>query len=242
MDLVEICYELQVTFATLVELTTDALQRKNVDARRLKSFLTTLHRARKENASDHEQQALNDATQVSDVIDYFSRIGAWDFLNFLLLITLIGKYECNGIEEDLAMYRAQIEGFKKTTKLRDFLVAWSGRSSVKEEMQSDREVVDLMVKVEGTWPDFTLAQVSKKEGYMADEFRVRQSVLQLRNAKSGCVWLVWVIPLSVAELMTKILLERKPDLIKGGILQLAIKGKIHYKVLPCLMYNNYNRS
>ena len=196
----------------------------------MNTFLTLLHTARKENQPELAQPPPHGLTKVCDVINHFSIVGAWDFLNFLLLVDLIEKYEC-GIEGDMAKYREEIEEFKKVTKLRDFLKAWSGRSTITQEENNVQGVVDLTVKVDGTWPDFTLADLSDKEGFMEEEFQARQFVFQLRNGRGGCVRLIWVVPLSVAESMKKTLLDRKPNLIEGGILQLAIKGDVYYEVL-----------
>ena len=232
-NLVSIIRGLNRRFASLLKVVFGELQMQEVRVDALKIFLTQLYAACKENApeldSTEQQLATHNIVTIDDVMAQFSKAGAWDFLNFSLLNELIEEYKCSNSKEAIDEYQKEINQFKSSTKLKDFLRAWSGRASLAYMEQSGKKAT-VMVKVEESWSEFTLEQVAQSQMYLADEFRLRQFVFTLANATHGCVRLMWFVSPSVAAEMRKVLQERKPDLIKGGILQLAIDGRILYEV------------
>ena len=167
----------------------------------------------------------------------FDQHRVWDFQNFRFLDLLL-KHFLPGNESlklEVGEYAKRVVEFQASTKLRDFLSVWSGQG-VTDVLKDGHEI--LQTTVIGDLSSFTLADVAKKQAYLAREFLLQEFVFKVLHAGSGSVILYWLVSKRVAEHIKETFEKVKPDLREGGILELFVGDCLIYKV--CLYTCTYN--
>ena len=214
-------------FAALLSLVHHYLETNNVPPGDLHVYLTQLSVSTKENIpffSDSMAEIMSQRT-INQIFAFLSRIGAWSFLNYRLLECVAKRFGDEDLRGKVWEYGQQIQVFKSQTKLADFLRVWSGRSPY--GTLPDR--MPLIAKFEANWPEFTLADLAKLQGYIASEFNLEEYVLHFSNGESGCVHLMWLVPTSVVVLIKRAIMENNPNLKLMNISELTFDGFV-YKV------------
>lgn len=216
---------IQRSFSSLLVKAFVACNRKPVPVNELRMFLTQRCVDQKSTIPLFQQSMLEiiNHSSLEQIIMLMSRIGAWSFLNFHLLEEISTEFEIHQLVEPIAAYTQEVEHFKEETTLVDFLSVWNGRSGA----DSIPDCKPVIVKLKEKWPQFTLADVSKKAGFLANEFHLKP-VFQLANGNAGSVYIMWLVPVAAASHM-QILMEsqNRPDLVSSGINELVIGERIY---------------
>ena len=201
---------------------------KDVPLPEIRIFIKSISADEKESIPLYTQSMAEmlTTTSVEEVISLCSRIGVWDFYNFQVLEDVAVEFRCSTLQQKLAEYTAEVEDFKSDTKLSDFLRVWSGRTP----HGSIPDCEPVIVKVKKHWPNYTLQDVAEFEGYLAKEFKVRQLVFKLSNAREGCVSLMWLVPKSAIAVMQAAMQKMSKRRLKELNIQLLCIGKTLYKV------------
>ena len=172
--------------------------------------------------------------QVQDIFLLLSRIGAWDFLNFSILVDVLDEFRVTHLREQMSKYKDKIACFKDETALVDFLSVWGGKSD--DQILPDCKAV--IARSGADIASFTLANASEMAGFLADEFNLKLLNFRLANGCPGSVYVMWLVPSSAALHMLKRMKSRKvPDLLQCGILELGIDRTI-FKVHLYVIYKH----
>ena len=227
--------KLETNFAGLLCFAHEVLKNAGVKDSSVRIFFNQMSVSHKENIPLYAERMAEIVSHVTleEIFLFCSRIEVWNFLNFQLLQDLADHFEVNDLHKRLEKYSAEVNGFKRSTKLVDFLRIWAGRNSLKTLPDSE----PIFAKLKAfKWEDFTLEDVARHEQYLTSEFRLRQLVMRFSNAGEGCVVLMWLVTKPVAAEMKKIMSsEEKPAFDGMTIEELNIGGK-PFKVLTVLFH------
>ena len=210
-------------FSALLPIVHNKLQEIGVSPDTLRIYLTSLSVSRKESMPRFGEYMAEIFTETehSQIFGILSRIGAWSMLNFSLLVDVTEEYGDDELKTQVSEYKAEVEIFKRETKLQDFLPIWAGRSSYGSLPNSEA----LIAKLQGKWGDCSLADVAEVEGCLADEFLLEHQVFHFSNGEPGCVCLMWLIPKSAATLIKQAILKSRVYLKETKICELMVVGE-----------------
>lgn len=221
---------LEKRFAVLVLNTYDNFQEKKIAVPRICLFLNELSVSLKENAPGFslKTQELFMQASLYQIFVHLRQIGAWDFLNFYLLESLIEEFGDAELQAKISEYGKEVKLFKKNTKLINFLRVWSNREAAK----SLPDCKPLIAKLNMEWPECTLEDIDKLEGQLASEFQLNRFIFRLSNASPGSVFLLWLIPKSAAELIKKDTKAKQPNFTNMNIQLLVVDDEcLIFKVI-----------
>ena len=224
--------ELERKFSNFVTTTFCSLRDSNIDVEAFKVFVTEIAMSHQESIP-YINHHLADVIHVSAFDKMFPTLrhnGMWDFLNFIVLEEVVGKFGDEKLKAEMEKYCDDIEAFRQNTKLTDFLRVWDSRTP--DGFYPG--CVPVVAKFNLNWPECTLADVAEKEALLASEFNVRKLVFRLSNAIPGSVCLMWLIPKPAIRLMKRAIEEGKSNLWALDIQKIWIDGKLMYNVCDTL--------
>ena len=175
------------------------------DIQDMKVYLTSLSVSIKEDTSpcvftSHQAEIIAHS-EIPQIFQWLTLNGCWSFLNFFLLESLVDEYGDDSLKTRIAEFREGMEKFKEETKLADFLPAWSGRCP--HVPASGFEPI--ILRVNKDWPNCTLADVAKMEGYLESSFLINRFILKFANSHPGSVVIMWLIPSHAIPYLKKII-------------------------------------
>ena len=130
--------------------------------------------------------------------DLWARLGNyWDFLNFDLLEHVINKFGSAGLKYKMESYKDDLQSFRKSTRLCDFIDCWPVRGQNPPEM----ELREFVVKAGHHWDNCTLEDLEKLKGVITRKFFLPEFVLRLREIKEGCITITWLIPVPFVKVL-----------------------------------------
>ena len=198
----------------------------------IKSFLTTLTVGIQEDTSPcvflYHQAEIIAHNKLSQVFQWLTLHGFWSFLNFYLLEKIVDKY---GTDDDLkkriGAFKHDMEKFKLEMKLVDFLPAWSGRCPHIPAAGFE----PIILRVNKDWPQCTLADIAKMEGYLESRFLINRFILRLANGRYGSVVIMWLVPSqAIAYLKERIMAVGTKSLREEGIIEVMLGENFVMKV------------
>ena len=198
-------------------------QLPETDIEEIKLFLTSLTVSIQEDTSPAvfttHQAAILSCSTLTQIFQWLSIHGFWNFLNFYLLERLVEIYCSVEIKEKVKAFQEEMEKFKKETKLADFLPAWSGRCP---HIPSSG-FTPIILRVNRDWGNCTLADVARMEGFIESRFLINRFLLRFANGLSGSVWIMWLLPShAVAFLRKKIAKIDSKFLIEEQITEVVL--------------------
>lgn len=230
--------ELQREFASLVRQAYASLSKEPSSVNELRVLVNQLCAGQKGSIPLFSESMLEliSIEEIQGIFLLLSRIGAWDFLNFSILSDVLNDFEVTQFKDRMTKYEEKIARFKKETVLVDFLSVWGGKCD--EQILPDYKAV--IAKSGADSATFTLADASEMAGFLADEFNLKVLHFRLANGCPGSMYVMWLVPSSVALHMLEIMKSKEPpDLLQGGILELGIDRTV-FKVYPHnILIGNY---
>ena len=121
----------------------------------------------------------------------WARLGNyWDFLNFDLLEHVINKFGNAGLKHKMESYKHDLQSFRMSTRLCDFIDCWPVRGQAPPEM----ELREFVAKVGHHWDHCTLEDLDMLEGAITRKFFLPKLTLRLSEIKPGSIIIMWLIP------------------------------------------------
>ena len=159
-----------------------------------------------------------------------SRIRAWDFLDYSLLLDAVKEFsvytQASDLQSKITIFEKKVNAFQAETKLIDFLRVWKSHCIEKEFPVCEM----LIAKCEGDMKQVTLADVARKAKLLAGKFNLITLAARFGWGHPGSFYLMWYIPEAVARHIEKNMESKeRPNLVCFGIQQLVVGRKI-YKV------------
>ena len=165
---------------------------------RLRARLVLLDVSRKHEHQEFINNHLMNFHQKMTFTDLWARLGNyWDFLNFDLLEHIINKFGSAGLKHKMKSYKRDLQSFRKSTRLCDFISCWPVRGQTPPET----ELREFVAKVGHHWDNCTLEDLEKLKGVITHKFFLPEFVLRLRELKEGCITIIWLIPVPFVKVL-----------------------------------------
>ena len=213
------------------------------DIQDIKVFLTSLSVSIREDTSpcvftSHQAEIIVH-NKLPQIFQWLTINGFWSFLNFYLLESLVERYGDDDLKKRVTEFKEDMEKFKKDMKLVDFLPAWSGRCP--HVPASGFEPV--ILRVNKDWPNCTLADIARLEGYLESRFMINRFILRFANSHPGSVVIMWLVPSHViAFLKKRIMAVGTKSLSEVGVVEVRFNDNLIMKVLYNFSYSFENDS
>ena len=198
----------------------------------IKSSLISLSMSIREDVStcvftSHQAEIIT-YNKVPQIFQWLTINGFWSFLNFYLLEKLVDRHSSSDdLKKRVADFKAEMEKFKQEMKLSEFLPAWSGRCP--HVSASGFEPVILRVNTD--WPNCTLADVARLEGYLESRFLINRFILRFANSHPGSVVIMWLVPShAIPYLKNRIMAVGTESLSEVGIVEMKFGDNFTVKV------------
>ena len=209
----------------------ESLCKRNVPVDKLVTHLLSLgtfdpvYKASQKPALHNFSQELRSAQSIEDVL-YIIR----DYISFFNYQVIEHIVEGLGTDQD----RAELQNYK-----RDF-----GEYSKRRVYEcppeygpkSDAEHVDLVVKLDSVFEEFTIKELMKFQYRLGRKFCVSsQSVLRLCRVEGGCVQLIFQVPSFVQQEIFPLSSEQESALAAEGVIRLTC-GDYQFATKVCRCY------
>ena len=216
-------------FGALLVKTSTELETLKAPVDKVCLYLTSLSASKQANAPyfDKYTAALMSESSISRIFTILSRNGDFNFLNFRLLQLAVKKFGNQNLKAQVEDYGVKVIEFMKETKLTDFLRVWSGQAAYGSVL--DRQL--LVVKLDREWPKATLWCIAETEKYLAGEFQLNDFIFRFKEARPGCVILMWLIPSCAAQLIKDAMKTKTPNFKRMKIRELIVNGDVLFQVL-----------
>ena len=188
--------QLEDRFLELTECTYELLVDRNIDVNRLRARLVSLDVSRKHEHQEFINNHLMNVDQRMTFTDLWARLGNyWDFLNFDLLEHIINKFGSEDLKRKMESYKHDLQSFRRSTRLCDFIDCWPVRGQTPPEM----ELRDFVAKVGHHWENCTLEHLETLKGFITHKFFLPEFTLQLKKLTKGSITITWLIPVSFVK-------------------------------------------
>ena len=195
----------------------ESLRERNIPVDRLVAHLLLLrafdpvYKDSQKSALQSFFQELRSAGSIGDVLfiirDYFS------FFNYRVIKHIV---EGLGTDQDRVELQNYERDFDEYSKRRVY------ECPPEYGSKSDAEHVDLVVKVDSVFDEFTVKELMNFEYRLSRIFFVTpQSVLRLCRVEEGCLQLIFQVPLFVQQEIFPLAIEQERDLAAEGVIRLT---------------------
>ena len=220
---------LQKKFDDVLLLAQKSFKSRAVPLSELRLKVTSLCVSQKQNIPlfDQSEIRLINTYSYEEIFTFLTSKEVWGFLNFQVLQEIVEQFIPSDTEVSgkISEYTPQVDAFKDETYLQDYVrIRGSGANTIPEYR-------DVMVKIQRDYDRFTLADLSKEEGFLANQFLLNQFIFWLKNVEPGCIQITWLVPASAVQLLKPDELAKKGKALKErGIREIWVDGRYVYKV------------
>ena len=220
---------LQDEFNSIMIDTESWLTSKEAPLKSFQLLITNLCVNQKQNIPLFSPEMMNKISNYTfyEAFLFLSRNEVWDFLNFHVLKKIVKQFisDAGGFNRRIAQYEVRVKTFKQETYLQDYIKV---RASGAHPIPGCK---DVMVKIEQDYETFTLAQLSEQEEFLCSQFLLNQFIFRLKESRSGCVQITWLVPQAAIDLLMPANLARNGEALKEhGILEIRVDNRYVYKV------------
>ena len=218
--------QLEDCFVELTECTYEILVEKGIDVHRLHARLVSLDVFRRHEHQEFVDKHLMNIDQNMTFNNLWARLGSyWDFLNFDLLEHIINKFGSEDLKQKMKSYKHDLQSFRRSTRLCDFIDCWPVRGQTPPETELRRFVV----KVGHHWDSCTLEDLETLKGVITRKLFLPGFALQLEEIMKGSITITWLIPVPfVKTLMEAIETTGSEFFLEQKIETITIDGQVWY--------------
>lgn len=226
-------------FAILVTTAGKHLQKKGVDVKDIQMFLITIYSSPgSTDGSDLVITVLESATSLSEIFRALSKYRLWDYRNYYLLKLIIEKFANDDHELNtmLEKYQEDLKSHILVQKMKPFLDAFktSAGENLSNELVLPPELFkNLTIKVGVDITKRSLLYVDELWNFLTHQFSLPRPALILHRIAKGCVSIMWLIPSTLVEHITRII-GKNPNIFASDsdlhILRVMLEGQCIYTV------------
>ena len=188
--------QLQCQFRDLVYCTHIALVDNGISVDKLYAWLVALDVSQKHEHQDFIENHLMNIHQDTTFRNLWAKLGKyWDFLNFDLLEHVISKFGSEDLKHKMKSYKYDLQSFRKSTRLCDFIHCWPMRGQTPPET----ELREFIMKVGHQWDSCTLEDLESLKGVITRKFFLPEFTLRLKKLMEGSITITWLIPVPFVE-------------------------------------------
>ena len=187
---------LQNKFFSVATRTSDQIRRKKVDAQDFRiEFVMRVDVSQRQQYQQFLQSCLMKLETSISIEDLLCRLSMhWDFFNYGLLEHTVNVFGDASLQQDMKDYADKLRAFRVNTKLCDFIDNWPVRGEDPPKADFKRVVIKMGKK----WEECTLEDIENFRETLNHKFFLPNFALLLREAKQGCVCLIWYTPAPIA--------------------------------------------
>ena len=183
--------QLEDRFLELAECTYELLVDRSIDVNCLHARLVSLDVFRRHEHQEFIDKHLMSIDRNMTFNNLWARLGNyWDFLNFDLLEHIINKFGSAGLKHKMKSYKRDLQSFRRSTRLCDFIDCWPVIGQTPPEM----ELREFVAKVGHQWKNCTLEHLETLKGVITHKFFLPKFTLRLREIMEGSITITWLIP------------------------------------------------
>ena len=221
----------QKKFARLLRLAYRLLNNSNLSSSELRIWLIQRCADEQEEVPLFSKLMIDIVNQANpeEVFMHMSRTGAWNFLCFFMFEEVLEEFidsetdaaQYESFNSEFSSFKSEVQAFKERTLLLKFLFVWGRKGDCDESARS------VIVKSIAHHESFTIHDACKIGSLLAGQFSLKQIAFQLSSGDKGSVYIKWLVPAAVSKHIFEVMKSKKrPDLLKLGILELAVERKI----------------
>ena len=218
--------QLEGRFLELTECTYELLVDRSIDVNRLRARLVSLDVSRKHEHQEFINNHLMNVDQRMTFTDLWARLGNyWDFLNFDLLDHIINKFGSEDLKHKMKSYKHDLQSFRKSTRLCDFIHCWPVRGQTPPET----ELREFIMKVGHQWDSCTLEDLESLKGVITRKFFLPEFTFRLKKLMEGSITITWLIPVPFVKTLQEAIQSNSSEFfMKQKIEAITIDGKECY--------------
>ena len=183
--------QLESRFLDLVYCTHIALVDNGINVDKLHGWLVALDVSRKIEHQEFIDNHLMNIHQDTTFSNLWAKLGKyWDFLNFDLLEHVINKFGSEDLKHKMKSYEQDLQSFRKSTRLCDFIHCWPVRGQTPPET----ELREFIMKVGHQWDSCTLEDLESLKGVITRKFFLPEFTLRLKKLMEGSITITWLVP------------------------------------------------
>ena len=210
--------QLESRFRDLVYCTHIALVGNGINVDKLYAWLVALDVSQKHEHQEFIDHHLMNIHQDTTFSNLWAKLGKyWDFLNFDLLEHVINKFGSEDHKHKMKSYKHDLQFFRKSTRLCDFIHCWPVRGQTPPET----ELREFIMKVGHQWDSCTLEDLESLKGVITRKFFLPEFTLQLKKLMEGSITITWLIPVpfvkrlqeAIESTSSKFFMEQKIETI-----------------------------
>ena len=128
------------------------------------------------------------------------------------------------VSRKFSEYASMVNEFKNNTSVQDYIRVRGGTNAIPDFR-------DVTVRLERNYKNFTLADLSKLEDFLANQFLLNQFIFRLKDVEQGCVQITWLVPAGAIPLLKPDKLAKKDKALRERrIREVWVDGRYVYKV------------
>ena len=205
------------------EVLQDKLDNKEITSSRFRLFLGNLYSCEgKMNGNQFLRKLLKPSASISEMLETLTVEGAWDFINYYLLESIIEEYGDDRAKEMMEQYKQDLTGYLLVTTIKDHLdaVDLEHPTIPQEELFSS-----LTTKVKGVnISSQSLEYVNNLWESLRKQFSLPKHILVLYKIAKGCLEISWCVPVRLAAYIIQKAKESEHYFKEQQILEVSFDG------------------
>jgi len=206
----------------------DKLDNKEFNSNQFRLFLGNLYSCEgKMNGKQFVGKLLKHSGNVSDMFETLTVEGAWDFLNYYLLESIIEEYGDDRTKELMEQYKRDLTGYMFVTKIKDHLDAVSLEHPTHRMLPIPQEELFSLLKAKVKGVNITnhsLKYVSDLWESLRNQFSLPKHILVLYRIGEGCLEMSWCVPVKLAAYIIRKAKESEQYFEEQQFLQVSVDG------------------
>ena len=218
------------SFATLVRKVVSKLEKRDINMRDFRLYVVNLF---------PPGDVIMDAVGVADIFEIISRHRLWDYTHCTPIEEIVGEFGGDDLELRgwIGDYKAELAGFKATTKIVDFIKACSDEEEIADSDQSIRHDMarydkrycrKLTIKLRAKVTEKSLSYIDEFWRSIADHFFLPCLSVLLDNIQKGCIEVTWCVPTLLALQIQANVQDSTQFLQQLAIIRVVMDGEILY--------------
>lgn len=206
----------------------DKLDNKEFNSNQFRLFLGNLYSCEgKMNGKQFVGKLLKHSGNVSDMFETLTVEGAWGFLNYYLLESIIEEYGDDRTKELMEQYKRDLTGYMFVTNIKDHLDAISLEHPTHRMLPIPQEKLFslLKTKIKGVIiTNHSLSYVRDLWKSLQKHFSLPEHTLMLHELAKGCLEITWYLPSKLVAYIIKKAKESKDYFKQQQFLQVSVDG------------------
>ena len=210
------------------EVLQDKLDSKEITSNRFRLFLGNLYSCQgKMNGNQFVKKLLKPSASISEMFGTLTVEGAWGFMNYYLLESIIKQYGDDRTKEMMEQYKRDLTGYLLVTKIKDHLDAVDREHPTRRMLPIPQEELFSLLKTKIKGINITNQSLKYVEDLwqsLRELFSLPKHILVLYKIAKGCLEILWCIPSELAAYIIRKAKESEHYFREQQFLRVSVDG------------------